>query len=150
MEPGASVTCIPPGEFDSAEEILRPFLENFAERSGGRETYERFASGCREAHYQVWAVHVGGDLAAIALTQILDDATRTCVISHCAGQGYQQWAGDLLAMVKVWSANVGSTKLHAISRPGWERALRSFGMVKTHVVLELREDEPFRKEQIEQ
>jgi hypothetical protein len=115
-------------------------LNSFCERSGGSLTLERLVKDIRAQEYQCWIVLSCESVAGCALTFLQNDATKTCVISHCAGHNYEQWAGQLLATIRVWSHSLGSTKLEAVTRPGWERVLRPLGMVKTHVILELKEN----------
>lgn len=124
--------------FDDWRERLAPHLASFCERSGGSLEIERLVSDIMDEGYQVWAVIDNDEVLACALTFLQDDARKTCVISHCSGRDYEQWAGQLLATIRVWSHSLGSTKLEAVTRPGWQKVLRKFGMVKTHVILELK------------
>lgn len=124
--------------FDDWRERLAPHLASFCERSGGSLEVERLVSDIMDEGYQVWAVIDNDEVLACALTFLQDDARKTCVISHCSGRDYEQWAGQLLATIRVWSHSLGSTKLEAVTRPGWQKVLRKFGMVKTHVILELK------------
>lgn len=124
--------------FDDWRERLAPHLASFCERSGGSLEVERLISDIMDEGYQVWAVIDNDEVLACALTFLQDDARKTCVISHCSGRDYEQWAGQLLATIRVWSHSLGSTKLEAVTRPGWQKVLRKFGMVKTHVILELK------------
>ena len=114
-------------------------LNSFCERSGGSLEVEALVSDIMAEGYQVWAVLDDAEVLACALTFMQNDATKTCVISHCAGHDYEQWVGQLLATIRVWSHSLGSTKLEAVTRPGWEKVLRPFGMVKKHVILELKD-----------
>lgn len=123
--------------FEAFEPEIDWHLNSFCDRSGGSITRESLRADIMAHHYQVWAVRIAGTIKAVALTFIKEDATKTCVISHCAGNDFEQWSGALIATIRVWSASLGSTKLEAVTRPGWERVLRKFGMKKTHVVLEL-------------
>ena len=118
-------------------EKLEWHIHSFCKRSGGSLTIERLAGDILAGEYQVWAVVSPDAVRACALTYLMDDETKTCVISHCAGEGFKEWAGMLLATIAAWSHQKGSTKLNAVTRPGWERVLRQYGMKKTHVILEL-------------
>jgi len=140
MGNSAFVTAIPASEFESWRPKLDTHLASFCERSGGSLEIERLVSDIMAEGYQVWAVIDGNEVLACALTFLQDDAKKTCVISHCSGRDYEQWAGQLLATIRVWSHSLGSTKLEAVTRSGWEKVLRKFGMVKTHVILELKEN----------
>jgi len=127
-------------DFDDWRDRLAPHLASFCDRSGGSLEPNRLVSDIMAEGYQVWVVLDGAEVLACALTFLQDDAKKTCVISHCSGRDYEQWAGQLLATIRVWSHSLGSTKLEAVTRPGWEKVLRKFGMVKTHVILELKEN----------
>ena len=139
MGDGLSIAAISADSIDDWLGRIDWHLNNFCERSGGSLTIDRLIEDIRERQYQCWVVLGGETVEACALTFLQNDATKTCVISHCAGHNQEQWAGQLLATIRVWSHSLGSTKLEAVTRPGWERVLRNFGMVKTHVILELKE-----------
>lgn len=139
MDQSALVKAISADILDEWLDRIEWHLNSFCERSGGSLTLDRLVEDIREQEYQCWIVLCGESVEACALTFLQNDATKTCVISHCAGHNYEQWAGQLLATIRVWSHSLGSTKLEAVTRPGWERVLRPLGMVKTHVILELKE-----------
>lgn len=131
---------IPAEQFPQWLPRLQRFFDSFADRSGGSLGPETLIGYVCDRDAQCWAVvDQSGGVEACALTNILDDQTKTCVITHCAGQDYEQWCGELLATIYAWSRSLGSTKLEAVTRPGWERVLSRYGMRKTHVVLELNE-----------
>lgn len=140
MGNGLFVNAISADIFDDWAERIAWHLNSFCDRSGGSLTLDRLIEDIRNREYQCWVVMQGEAVEACALTFLQNDATKTCVISHCAGHNYEQWVGQLLATIRVWSHSLGSTKLEAVTRPGWEKVLRPFGMVKTHVILELKEN----------
>lgn len=140
MGHSVSIEAIGADIFPDWQERLDWCLASFCERSGGSLLYERLISDIMAREYQCWAVLDRGEVTACALTFMQNDETKTCVISHCAGRDYEQWVGQLLATIRVWSHSLGSTKLEAVTRPGWEKVLRPFGMVKKHVILELNEN----------
>lgn len=138
MGDGISVIAVPADQFERWRPRLQRYFDSFADRSGGSLRPDTLPGHVRDRDMQCWAVvGGGGDTIACALTNIMDDETKTCVITHCAGHDYEQWSGELLATIYAWSRTLGSTKLEAVTRPGWERALRRYGMRKTHVILEL-------------
>ena len=140
MDHSLSITAISADILDDWLDRIDWHLNSFCDRSGGSLTRERLINDIRSREYQCWVVMNGYEVMACALTFLQKDATKTCVISHCAGKQHEKWAGQLLATIKVWSHSLGSTKLEAITRPGWEKSLKAFGMVKTHVLLELKEN----------
>ena len=140
MGKSVSIEAISADILDEWLDQIEWHLNSFCERSGGSLALDRLVNDMREKEYQCWIVLCGESVEACALTFFQNDATKTCVISHCAGHNYEQWAGQLLATIRVWSHSLGSTKLEAVTRPGWERSLRTLGMVKTHVILELKEN----------
>lgn len=133
-----SIAAIPADQFNAWEPDLKVWFDKFYDKFPTEKTFEGLKKDILDREYQVWAV-VGDTPIAFALTYLVDDQCNTCVISHCAGKDYEQWAGQLIATIRVWSHSLGSTKFEIVGRPGWERALRKFGLVKTKVILELKD-----------
>ncbi len=143
------ILAVPASEFAIWQDKLDWHLSSFVERSGGSLTKDRLLEDILDQEYQVWVVLEEANVKACALTFIQDDATKTCVISHCAGEDFENWFEQLLVTIRVWSFSLGSTKLEAITRPGWERVLRPLGMVKTHVILELQDNGKIENHNVE-
>jgi len=88
----------------------------------------------RDRTRQLW-IAFDGRVRAVVLTQVGDDRLKTVRITHVAGDGFEEWA-HMRSIIKAWAREMGSRRLEAIARPGWERVARE--MRKTHVVLEER------------
>lgn len=88
----------------------------------------------RDRTRQLW-IAVDSRVRAVALTQVSEDRLSTVRITHVAGDGFEEWA-HLREVIKAWAREMGSRRLEAIARPGWERVAKE--MRKTHVVLEER------------
>jgi hypothetical protein len=88
----------------------------------------------RDRTRQLW-IAFDGRVRAVVLTQVGDDRLKTVRITHVAGDGFEEWA-HMRSIIKAWALEMGSRRLEAIARPGWERVARE--MRKTHVVLEER------------
>jgi hypothetical protein len=87
-----------------------------------------------EKERQMW-IAADDDVKAVVLTRIAADESKTCVVTHAAG--YDRMAGQhLWPLIGNWARSIGSTRIEAVARPGWERILGQYGMKKTHVILE--------------
>ena len=84
---------------------------------------------------QLWVVK-DGDVKLALLTRIADDEKQTCVVTHAAGYDRYSWL-NLFEWLQNWASSIGCHKISVVSRPGWERPLKQFGLKKTHVVLEM-------------
>jgi hypothetical protein len=77
-----------------------------------------------------------GDVKAAVLTRISDDELQSCVVTHAAGYDRASWQ-HLFPVLSDWAKSIGCKRLEAITRVGWERPLKEYGLKKTHVVLEM-------------
>tara|TARA_R110000744_G_scaffold366192_2_gene475143 strand:+ start:1111 stop:1536 length:426 start_codon:yes stop_codon:yes gene_type:complete len=138
MDNGLSIEAIGSEIFKEHEREAAELFVRFEEKFTDEKKWIDLVPEILSRQYQLCIVRDAGKAIAVALTFVKDDARKTCVISHCAGHGYEQWVDQLLVTIRVWSHSLGSTKLEIVARPGWERILRPLGMVKTHVIMELK------------
>mgnify|MGYP000297362435 CR=1 FL=1 len=122
-----------PAQIDAFAPAIRWHLEEFAKN--GEATPQDFIDQIRDTHIQLWLVEDGGKVVCALLSKINANRLKTCEITHCAGANYSQWVG-LWGIVEGWAKDIGCKRIKAITRPGWERPLKTFDMKKTHVVLE--------------
>lgn len=128
-----TVIGIPHHQVAGMEPRLRPFLAEFTE--GGKFTVRDLIEDIHERLRQCWVVFQGGEIRAVALTQIGGDRLNTCRITHLTGNGLHGWKDAFLA-IEAWAAGQGCARIEAIARPGYERVGKPFGLKKTHVLLE--------------
>lgn len=140
MGDGIRITAVPAEDLPAVEVVAERLFKRFNDRFPDETDWSELLEKIKAESQQLWLVYDGDDAIALALTFLEGNAKKTCVISHCAGARHEQWTGQLLATIRVWSNSLGSTKLEIVARPGWERVLRPFGMVKTLVILELKDD----------
>lgn len=122
-----------PDEADAWKDLTAWHFDSFCrdEKWTPAELWAEIATG----HRQMWLAFDAGEVHAVALTQIVDGSCKTCVVTHCAGQGRGNWA-HLIHDIGTWAKALGCVLLEAVTRPGWERVLKD--MRKTHVILEKR------------
>ncbi len=113
--------------------LIRDRLAECTER--GRYTVEELVQGIMDRDRQCWIVMDGRDIKAVALTQIGGDSLKTCRITHLAGDGLQDWK-DAYQGIREWAKGLGSKRIEALARPGYERIGKKYGLKKTHVLLE--------------
>ena len=136
MKTSFDLVPITAADLDGRIEDITPALESFQDRSRGRHSVEYFLREIRARNYQCWAVEKHGEVAAVALTMVNDDALKTVTITHCAGSDARAWV-FLIENFKAWAKELGAERIEAITRSGWERLLKPAGFIKTHVVLEV-------------
>jgi len=122
-----------PDQIDAFAPAIAWHLGEFAKN--GESTAADFVEQIRSGHIQLWYVEENGEVVCALLSNISANRLKTCEITHCAGANYSQWVG-LWSIVEGWAKDIGCKRIKATTRPGWERPLKTFGMKKTHVVLE--------------
>ena len=130
------IKAVTAGEIDAWLPRLAWMFQSFEDRSGGSQRVEDHIANIKARRTQCWAVILDDTPVACALTRLEKSRIGEVVITHCAGKDHKQWAETLLKTIQAWGREVQSPKLTIICRPGWEKTLKEFGMVKTHVVLE--------------
>lgn len=90
----------------------------------------------RERDRQLWVVWDGCVRAAV-LTAVSTDNLKTVMVTHCCGEGFDEWI-HLVSEIEDWARAIGSQRLELTARPGWERIMKKFDLHKSHVVLEKR------------
>jgi len=124
--------AVPADRLDEWLPLIQWHLDQFA--ASGEWAPVDLIGHLRDRTRQLW-IAFDGRVRGVALTQVGDDRLRTVRITHVAGDGFREWA-DLRDVIKAWARELGSQRLEAVARPGWERVARE--MRKTHVVLEER------------
>lgn len=107
-------------------ERLRPFLQNFADRSDGRWTAEELETAIRCRDKQVW---IAGDWQAVVLTEV---GPTWVTITHGAGEDRATWQVEMDATITAWAREMGKTHLFALTRPGWAKLGKMRGYREIH------------------
>jgi hypothetical protein len=127
--------AVPAGEIDDWLPRIAWHLAEFA--ANGATTPDELIADLRDRQRQLWLVDDDGDVLCALLTQVMGDRLWTVRVTHCAGRDYERWL-DLWPVIEEWAREIGSKRIEALARPGWQRPLKAFGMVPTHVLLERR------------
>jgi hypothetical protein len=122
-----------PDQIDEFAPAIAWHLDEFSK--GGEATPQDFIEMIRNTEIQLWYVMEQGKVVCALLSKINANRLKTCEITHCAGEDYGNWVG-LWSILEAWAKDIGCKRIKAITRPGWERPLKSFHLKKTHVVLE--------------
>ena len=84
----------------------------------------------------LWVVVEGKKIKAAVLTELEPGRNGTAyLIKACGGETMKDWLG-LISILEDHALSEGCTKMKAIGRLGWERALNEYGYVKKRIVLE--------------
>jgi len=131
---GSNVKTIPvlSTELDEWLPRIGWHLEKFC--ANGQWEPSDLISLIRSRQSQLW-IAANHEIKAVMLTEVGTDRLKTVTITHLAGKDRSEWL-HLLADIKAWAVELGSKRLKAVTRPGWERVLADFK--KTHVILEVR------------
>ena len=73
----------------------------------------------------LWAVLDGDDLLACATARLTEDGS--CEVMLVGGRDHQRWLRELNDMIGAAAAEAGATRMVAMGRRGWVKALRAFG-----------------------
>ena len=128
--PANCILGVPAADFPNASVALRPYFRSFERRSNGETTVRDLYGEVMAERRQVWIV---SGPRACALTQVVGQVVE---ITHCAGEGYQDWVAELLETITAWAESIGATRIRVICRPGWTKSLKALGLKETHRVLE--------------
>lgn len=107
-------------------------FNSFAERSRGETTVETLVRDVLDANRQCW-VFIDAGVQACALTKVTGP---TVEMTHCAGQGREDWQEQLVDDIRTWARDIGATRFRTINRPGWTKMLRGMGLRETHRIME--------------
>lgn len=124
---------IPGAEIRKYSRFLTPYLQEFT--GNGQWHVEDLLDHIESRERQCWLVMKENSPRAVALTQISDDRLSTCRITNVTGTGLREWS-DAYLEVESWARSIGSARLEALARPGYERVGKPYGLRKTHVLLE--------------
>jgi len=114
--------------------LLKPAFDSFAERASDGTTHGYLAD-CLNKKRQCWIVYDGA-VKAVALTEVSTGEKAVVDLTHCYGQGREDWQEELVSEVMDWGKSIGAVHFRAICRPGWTKFLKGMGMRETHRVME--------------
>lgn len=103
--------------------------------ASGQFTPDDLAQQIERRERQLWVALDGEEVRCAVLTMVQADRLSTVTVTHCVGAGYRDWL-HMWPVLEGWAREMGSQRIEALARPGWERVLT--GMRKTHVLLEKR------------
>lgn len=110
--------------------LIKWAFDSFAER--GNTPAHMYLADVLEGRRQCWVVRIE-TIRAVALTTLTD---KTVELTHCAGQGREDWQVALVNEVRAWGKANGAKTLMAYCRPGWVPMLKEQGLRETHRVME--------------
>lgn len=114
---------------------LRWAFESFAERCVDKCEAEDLAAQVMAQTSQCW-IAWDGDIRAVALTEVRVHREKSVVMTHCAGDGREDWQEKMVTTIRDWAKEIGATTFGTVNRPGWTPFLRKMGLRETHRVME--------------
>jgi hypothetical protein len=79
----------------------------------------------------LWAVMDGNELLAVATARLTED--DDCEVILVGGREHQRWLKELNDVIGAAAAEAGATRMVAMGRRGWVKALRALGWDSTGV-----------------
>lgn len=122
-------------EFWPVFPLVEWHFRSFEERSRGEVTAEDLAEEVMAMRKQCW-IAWDGKVRACALTHVEEGRIKVVELTHCAGDGREDWQEPLVAELRSWAAFIGAQRFRTINRPGWTPVLRKMGLRETHRVME--------------
>lgn len=127
--PSGLVTAVWPGVVHLVEQAA-------AEWPGDRSA-DDYLAACRAAAAQLWLVSLAGKLRAVVITEILNfPQHRILIVELMAGEGMDEWIGDLDRMLTEGAREVGCARIRTGGRKGLVKAAVKLGYRQTGIVLE--------------
>jgi hypothetical protein len=79
----------------------------------------------------LWAVLDGDDLLGVATSRLCEDGS--CEVVLVGGRDHKRWVAELNDMIGAAAAEAGATRMTAMGRPGWRKALKAIGWASENV-----------------
>lgn len=114
---------------------IQQLVEDACQYNGGRYSSQDCLEELLEGKKQLWLIF-DGSIKAIVITVIIPfPQKKCCMIDICTGSGLSGWL-ELLVIIEQWAIENSCQHMFFVARPGFEKCLKAFGYVKTHVFLE--------------
>lgn len=122
---------------ENMSQMRKLLADEFAQfEKPGVLTADEIWGDLRRLERQGYVVLYKGEVKAVVLTRVADDAAKSLVITHATGNERHMWQ-HLFPVLLDWGKSIGCTRVEAVTRPGWKKILNKFGLKQTHVVLEM-------------
>lgn len=130
-----SIVGVPSADIEKVFPLVAWHFNSFAERSRGEVTADDLVREVRERRKQCWLAW-DGQVRACALTHVEEGHIKVVEMTHCAGQGREDWQEPMVRELQRWAKAIGARRFRTINRPGWTKALKAMGLRETHRVME--------------
>ena len=114
---------------------IRPFFENFEERTQGDVDADQLFEEVQDGQRQCWAAIGDKGVQAVALTEVAGLRGRVWV-EYCAGERREEWQDQIMDAIEAWAKDNGSPGVLTFSRTGWTPFLKGRGYRETHRIME--------------
>ena len=125
-----------PTDFLDHYDSLAGFFDSFVERSGGATQVGELEADVLSGQRQCAVVVKGDRIVACGLSKV--EVPPRLVVTHCSGEGAEEWGEGLLDYYEEWADAKCGGRLVVACRPGWVRLLdmRKRGYAETHRIME--------------
>lgn len=114
---------------------LRPYIENACERGGWAYYPLDILKDLLCRKLQLWIARSDEGIEAVAVTILINyPRLKECRIIMTVGEDYKSWI-SFINDIEGWAKTQGCERSVAMTRPGWEKPLASYGYHKAHVEL---------------
>lgn len=127
---------VPPARLNEVLDGVRPYLESYANRSGGRYLFEDVIEQINNERFQLWVARHDGEVKASAMTQFRQfPRLRDLQIFMCAGVEREQWF-HFIQRIENYAREMGAKKVTSLNRLGWKKEMQQIGYKTTHLYME--------------
>jgi len=132
---GVVIIPVKASEFHLVKDATSWHFGSFEDRSYGEMTADQLRNDVLIEAKQCW-IAWDKKVLAVALTQVMDNPLETVEMTHCAGQGRDDWESSMVDVIREWAKERGAKRFRAVCRPGWVKHLQGMGLKETHRVME--------------
>jgi len=123
-------------EVDNIWPLARDLVQLACETNGAFDA-EDIKNFCKQGAMQLWLVIDETDqVLATVVTELRNYPNfKVCDARIVTGRDMNTWQHHV-ADLEIWAKQKGCKKMELFARPGWEKVMKPYGYVKTHVQIE--------------
>jgi hypothetical protein len=113
-----------------------PMLKEACERSSGKYEPMDIVRQIAAKRMQLWNAMDDNKIHAIGITEIIQyPHTKVCRVLAATGEDLKILK-EMMPKLEEWAKEIGCAWIEPVCRPGYEKALKTQGFKKQHIILE--------------
>lgn len=101
---------------------VEPYIEKAINRVQSTYTLEKIYTDLMTQRMQLWITR---PILSCAITQIIENQDKICLILFCGGQFMEDWS-HYIEVIENWADNIGCDYVEISGRPGWEKVFPEY------------------------